>query len=119
VSGSIINRIIEGPAKQQPEVGMGVTVTMYSDRNAGTITELVPYKKGAKAGQIRIIRVRMDDFTVVSGSEADGSARYEFAPGPGDRHTVDFLPTKRGWRRKGGGDGLVLGSRDRYYDPHF
>lgn len=123
----MINDILSRATKGQPtpEVGMGATVLMHSDRRAATIIEIL------KVGQSTILTVQNDNATRVSGSAHDGSARYEFSRNPrgSTRHFRAKLPDGR-WQEvmqnpetgrwiQIGGTGLRIGERDHYIDPHF
>lgn len=114
--GSFVNRLMEG-GEGEPEVGSPATVTHYSDRSPATVAKVVYTKTGPNAGKVREIHVRDDDWTVISGSEHDGSAQYEYAESPNAPVTV-YRRTKQGWR-SASGTGLALGVRERYHDPHF
>jgi len=125
-TGSLINHLYSRMTKGAPvpEVGMGVTILHWSDRSAGTIVEVF------KIGDDLAIAVTGDDYKIVSGSVMDGSADYEYTPRPdGNRSYYRF--TAKGWRSvwknpdtgrwklSDGGNGLIVGTRDRYYDPSF
>jgi hypothetical protein len=56
--GSLVNRLMEASARPEPEVGMGATVCMWSDRHGVTITEVLRYKTGPKAGQVKGVKTR-------------------------------------------------------------
>lgn len=111
MEGNLINRIMERSVGVTPEVGMGCTICMYSDRHAATIVRISPSGK--------TLYVQQDDAKVVKGSAHDGSAEYEYTRNPNYRERA-FRWTKRGWREGGAnGTGLLVGRRDEYYDPHF
>jgi hypothetical protein len=107
-----------------PEVGMGATRLLYSDRRAATITEV-----RVKYGET-YITVQDDHTRVIAGSGHDGSAEYEYSPNPRGsiRHFKATLPdgawievtwnnaTKR-WNRVKSSNGLRIGERDEYRDP--
>ena len=120
--GSLVNRITEGPTSKVPVVGMGVTITYWSDRDPATVIEVKNFKSGTRKGQPREITIQHDDWKVVSGSEGDGSAKYEYSRNAEAATAVYVVNAKGRWVRKGQGgkgSGLILGSRNRYYDPHF
>lgn len=120
--GSVVNRLSEGPTKKVPEVGMGATVTHWSDRDPATIVAVRNFKSGARKGLPREIDIQPDDYVVVSGSEGDGSASYEYSRNE-SAPVITYVVNQRGrWVRKGQGgrgSGLIMDHRDRYYDPHF
>ena len=84
-----------------------------------SVEEVLRFKSGAKAGQVRGVVITEDTAKVVSGSTHDGSARYEYTSNPeGPRAT--YLVNQRGqYVAKGGGFKLALGSRETYRDPSF
>jgi hypothetical protein len=122
MQGSLVNRLMEGPTKKVPEVGMGVTITHWSDRDPGTIVAVRNFKSGTRKGQPREIDIQHDDWKVISGSEGDGSAKYEYTPNTSGPVITYVVNLKGRWVRKGQGgkgSGLILDSRNRYCDPHF
>ena len=124
-TGSVMNHLYSRMTKgqPQPEVGMGVTFLMWSDRRPGTIIEV------GKTGRYLSIVVQEDTYKVVKGTPFDGTAEYEYSSNPdGRKYTYRFRndrweqiyrnPDTNRWV-KSEGDGLRIGERDRYYDPHF
>ena len=71
--GSVQNRILENSKSIEPEVGMGVTECMWSDREPYEVIEVT---------DPRHIKVRRMATKVVSGSAFDGSAEYEYFSDP-------------------------------------
>jgi hypothetical protein len=120
------SEILQSPTRVVPEVGMAASVITFTDREPVTVVEVIPFKSGPLKGQAREVVVTYDDWKVVSGSEHDGSAVYEYTSNP-DGHQQSFVLSTRGrrvghWLQKGtGGIGysLVLGYRERYRNPHF
>jgi hypothetical protein len=121
---SLINQmygamVINAP---KPEIGQGATTLGYSDRHAASVVEVL------KGGEL--IAVQRDHAKVVKGSAHDGSAEYEYEPNPdgpiywfrrgkdGRWEHVYKNPESGRWK-KSGGNGLILGMRREYYDPHF
>jgi hypothetical protein len=99
-----------------PRAGDGATISSGSDAYPATITEI---SKGGK-----IITLLHDDFKVVSGSVLDGSAEYEFRPGPsnGRQDVATWREKEQGYRLQGckrGYGWVTIGRRVKYYDPHF
>lgn len=122
MQGSLVNRLSEGPTKKVPEVGMGATVTHWSDRDPVTVVAVREFKSGARKGQPREIDVQHDTWKVVSGSAGDGSAKYEYGRDTEGAVATYTVNLKGRWVLKGQGgkgSGLILGSRDKYFDPHF
>lgn len=117
-TGSLVNLVIAGGAQQEPEVGMPATVCMWSDRSPATVVEVLRFKTGPKAGQVKGVVITGDSSKLVKGSEQDGSARYEYTSNPDSPYRATYLVNRRGqYVKRGGGDKLALGYRERYYDP--
>ena len=112
----------------KPEVGMGATEYLVTDRNPYTIIEVMSEKR---------IKVQADNFKVIKGGEHDGSAEYEYSRNSNGA-IVTIAKAKNGrWYTAGRtiqcGNGesyfqpggmkhgilFALGNRRRYYDPHF
>jgi len=113
--GSLQNRLMENSRSAVPEVGMGVTEFLWSDRE--------PYEVIAVQDD-RHISARRLGYKVVSGSCHDGSAEYEYFSDP-DGHVVSLFKKKNGkWvqrigRKEYGGSSWVIGFAEKYYDPSF
>jgi len=125
-TGSVINHLHSRATLGQPVpvIGMGVTLLLWSDRHAGSITN-VQRVRGKT-----IITVQEDRATVVSGGTHDGSAVYEFNRNPGGsescwRCDVDgrwqsvVISRETGRWGKAGSNGLRIGAREEYRDPSF
>lgn len=127
-TGSVINHLYAAGTKGQPdpEVGMGATICYWTDRSAGTIVKVQKDKQGRW-----LIHVQGDSWKIVSGSEFNGSAKYEYernleggistwrfdAPGRWVELRVNHETGRL--NKVKGGNGLTIGRRDRYYDPSF
>ena len=107
--GGFVNRVMEGSKQITPEVGMGATITMYSDRAPGTIVKVSPSGK--------TVWVQHDDYTRIDSRGMSESQEYTYAQNTSAPVEV-FRMTKRGFRNKNG-DGLFIGKRERYYDFSF
>lgn len=113
-----------------PEVGMGATVSFYSDRHAGTIVEV------SKNGK-RIV-VQEDKATLVNhfqSGEPDalqfspggffghtsGQQRYTYEPDPTGKMYVATLRKDHRWRVRDadGGMHVHVGRRSHHYDYNF
>ena len=106
--GSITNRIMEN-VKGDPYVGMGVTMTLWSDRYAGTVIKVTPYK----------VTVQRDKAKRIDGNGVSESQTYEYEPDY-NGEILEFYKQKNGaWRNNKSGRGLVLGRRSEYYDFSF
>lgn len=114
VFGSLTNRIMESRRPIKAEIGDGATITMWSDRLAGTVVETTVFKSGERKGQLRTITVRRDrarNLLVWPAQE------YEYTPDPNGPERV-FTVNAQGVFRCGS-DGLVVGKRDEYQDPNI
>lgn len=114
-TGSLINNIHGNSAQRSPEVGMGATVLMWTDRHAATITEV---SKSGKAITIqRDVAKRTDNLGM---SDAQS---YEYTPNPDADKQVFTLRKNGAWVRKGqsmkNGERLGIGYRNEYYDFSF
>lgn len=108
MQGSVINRIAETAEGQIPEIGMGCTGYMWTDRIACTIIEI--------KAKNRIV-VQRDDCKMEpwpSGYAVDDS----YTPNP-EGQTYELIKTKRGWKQVGCSTRFVLGKRSEYCDPSF
>lgn len=136
-TGSVINHLLARGTIGQPDVkvGMGVTILGWTDRHPGTIFRVFKHRIN-KSLSVPAIEVRADNYKVVKGSCHDGSAEYEYSVNvSGSRHYFVFKDDA--WREaynqaamstgeiklklatKGNGHGLRIGSREEYYDPSF
>ena len=111
VYGNLMNRIMEDAKQATPEVGMGATVTMHSDRQAGTIVGIDLFKSGP---------VQEDDAKRTDKNGMSESQDYEY--------TVNTNNPIRSFNRRKDGSftevgskytGLIVGTRDKYYDFSF
>lgn len=125
-TGSVMNHLFSRQTKGQPVpvVGMGATLLGWTDRYAGTIVRVIQDKRGRY-----IVTVQEDEAKIVSGSDYDGSAVYEYSPNPLNcKHHFRFEEGK-GWRGVSLADngrvklqesyGLKIGVREQYRDPSF
>lgn len=110
VYGNLTNRIMEHSAGK-PEVGLGCTICMYSDRHAATVVEV------SKSG--RQIVVQRDKATRTDGNGMSDSQSYTYERDPNGAKTRFSLRKNGAWREVKGGDGLRLGTRDEHYDFSF
>lgn len=111
MQGSLVNRLMEQSKQPQPEIGMGVTICMWSDRHAGTIVGM------SRSGHR--LAVQEDTATMIGGSAMSESQEYRYERNPDARIQV-FTRRKDGsYRELGGSTGLLLGYREEYRDPTF
>ena len=110
-TGSLINHLASRETAPRPEVGMGATILAWSDRYAATITYV------SKSG--KLVRVQHDRSRRIDDNGGfSENQTYEYS-----RDSNGIIETfrlgKRGWRKQGGGLGLLIGHREKHRDPHF
>lgn len=110
MQGNLINRLMEQSTSPKPAVGMGATICCWSDRLAGTVIAVSPSGK--------TVTVREDTATRLDGNGMSEAQAYSFAPCPNGRVFV-FRLGKRGYRGPNKGNGLLLGTRQKYHDFSF
>jgi len=113
--GSVDNRLLENSRSADPEVGMGVTECLWSDRE--------PYEVIAVQDE-RHVTIRRLGYKIVKGSSYDGSAEYEYFSNPDGAVKKLFKKKDGRWverigRREDSGSGWFIGFAERYYDPSF
>jgi hypothetical protein len=108
--GSLVNGLSGTPAGVVPKVGMGLTILMWTDRHAGTITRV------SESG--KTIWFKRDKAIRVDGNGMSETQEYRFER---DEEATE----ERASLRKGGqwksthGDRLALGERTEYHDFSF
>lgn len=112
--GNLTNRVMEGSCQPAPEVGMGVTECMWSDRHAYTIVAVISDRQ---------IVVQRDKAVRTDNNGLSESQSYSYERDPdGERKTVTKRKNGK-WVTKGdalkGGTGWLIGERNEYYDPSF
>jgi len=113
VYGNLTNRILEGHGSPAPEVGMGVTELMYSDRYAGTIIAVLSPRR---------IRVQRDKVTRTDKNGMGDAQEYSYEPDPNGGTQILTLRKNHSWVAEGdsmGGDRWALGYRDEFFDFGF
>lgn len=105
--GSINNRLEEGRPSLTPEVGMGGTVMMWSDRNPVTVSRIISRTR---------IAVTPDRVT-----EWDGEYGKAFETVPGAEERIVRLCSDGKWKfeKDAARTVVVLGTRQAYYDRSF
>jgi hypothetical protein len=94
---------------EQPVIGMGATVTMYSDRHAGTIVKITS----------KTIHVQEDKATRTDTNGMSESQEYTYEPNTkGKVHKFRYSKVYRKWTNKTR-DGLLIDIRCEYYDYSF
>jgi hypothetical protein len=111
--GSFFNTVMNNTAPAEPEVGMGATLLLWSDRHAGTIVAV----NGKTLKWQRDRAIRTDDHGM---SDAQG---YRYEPNPQAEVETYTLRKNGRWVKAGtpmkGGLTLLVGARHEYYDFSF
>jgi hypothetical protein len=120
MEGGLFNRLMETSKQPHPEVGMGATIIMYTDRRAATVAVL---DLAGGRGEIKSIFVREDKAIRTDGNKMSESQSYRYEPDP-TAPLQQFTLRRNGcWVRKGEsskeGTTLMLGNRDAYHDYSF
>lgn len=110
--GSLFNRLMDQTITNEVKVGDGATMLHWSDRHAGTIISITLFKSGAKKGQPRSIVVKRDRAIPLHKGMTDSQA-WEYQPDPEGTERV-YNAGKDGQFK-----GLLIGSRNEYYDYSF
>lgn len=112
-TGSLMNHLFSGARMAAPEVGMGATILMWTDRHAATIREVS--KSGKRVGIVRDVATRIDKDGMSDAQE------YAFTPGGGG--IIYYTLRKNGaWVRQGDsikGERLAIGARSEFHDFSF
>jgi hypothetical protein len=100
---------------RKPLFGMPATICHYTDRDPATISFVSSSGKRVK--------VRVDNWEVISGGEHDGSAQYKYTENKDGAEWEFTLRSNGRWVKTGEsakqGTFLKIGHRRRYCDPHF
>ncbi len=113
------NHIYSGFNQQAlPQVGDGATILGWTDRRAATV---VSFERNAKGTKNRVGIVE-DNAKRTDSNGLSELQTYEFSPGTGSPSY--FTLRKNGkWVREGesinGGQRIIIGKRDHYYDFSF
>lgn len=118
MTANLISHVMLSTTHPEPEVGMGATVCMYTDRSAVTIVEV---KRNAK-GKAIAVAVQRDKAIRVDSNGMSDAQSYRYEADPTARVVWYTLRTDR-WVAKGqakkGGTCLSIGHRSEYYDYSF
>lgn len=109
--GSFQNRMAERSTQPKPEVGMGCTEIMYSDRHAGTITDVADNGRAFWFRRDRAIRT--DSWGMSDVQE------YRYERDPEAREVKVTLRKDGTWRVSGDGTVIAVGYRAEHYDYSF
>jgi hypothetical protein len=116
--GSLMNMLQAGARSPEPEVGMGATILMWSDRHAATIVEVVRYKTGQRAGEVKGVWIQADTATRTDSNGMSDAQSYTYAPNA-DAPRVYARRTAQGGYVLSSGSRLGIGYRENYYDYSF
>ena len=116
----MINKILAASTvgAPQPEVGMGATVLMWSDRHACTIIEVTHYKTGPLAGQVKTVTAQRDQAVRIDNNGMSDAQSYVFLPDP-NGSIGTFTHKRKTGRYERAGWTLAIGYRDEFYDLSF
>lgn len=118
--GSMMNSLMSGGTNPEPEIGMGATILMWSDRKPATITEVLRYKSGPKKGQIRAVKTRADRAIRTDSNGMSDAQSYRFEPMLDVPESTWTLRKDGSFRKQGDQyTQLAIGFRDAYYDYSF
>ena len=111
--GSLSNRLMEGLATDlTPTVGMGATIYLYTDRYAATVTKVSDSGK--------TIWLTEDSWDINPLTAANGGGYgMNFRPNPNGRVHKATRRANGTWKTTGSHNGVTLGTRAAYRDPHF
>ncbi len=123
-TGSLVNHIWANSKQPVPEIGLGCTILMWTDRKAATIIEVHSNKQGV----VKEIILQEDIATRTDGNEMSDSQCYVYTPNPnGAKRTARLL--KAGWKILDGKDSetgrnvygytVGIGYRCAYFDYSF
>jgi len=107
--GSLQNAIGNQTRSLKPEIGMGVTELMYSDRHPYTVVKVLTTKR---------IVVKADIATRIDKNGYSESQEYRYEQDPQTAEVVLFLNKFGRWKRAGDAQGstYLIGRREEYYD---
>jgi hypothetical protein len=111
--GNVINRIMEDSKPISPEVGMGATMTMYSDRYPYTVRKV---NSTGKTIWISPDQAEVKEGTCWPDPDYNISTNWELT----EKDFTKVTLRKDGrWKVAGGSQVIVLGTRQKYVDPSF
>lgn len=112
-TGSMTNLVDSRCKSSTPEIGMGATILMWTDRKAGTIVEI---SKNGKE-----VTFQEDKATRTDSNGMSDCQSYSYAPDPSAAKQRFSLRKDGSWYAVGTkrGSPLMIGRRDAYYDYSF
>ena len=107
--GSLQNAMYDQTRSKVPEIGMGVTEVMYSDRHPYTITAILSAKR---------IQVKADIATRIDKLGMSDCQTYKYEADNNAPAITLFLNKFGRWKRLGDAQGstYLIGEREEYYD---
>jgi hypothetical protein len=110
--GNLMNRVMESSKQEVPQVGMGATVIMYSDRHAATIVAV----KGNRVAIQKDKATRMDNRGMCE--------QQDYIYEPNKQAKLQWFSKRKNSSyvevgSKLNGTKLVIGYRDGYHDYSF
>jgi hypothetical protein len=124
MTNSLVNMMMSGTKGQpEPEVGMGGTILMWTDRTPVTIIGLVKYRTGKNKGKIRAVTVQYDKAKRVDNNGMSEQQEWEFTRNLDGAQRIFTRRPNGAFIAAGdttkGGTQLRIGSRDKYHDFSF
>jgi hypothetical protein len=115
--GGLMNRIGENTVGCIPEVGMGCTEYMFSDRHAYTVVEILS-KPGKPVTRIAVTR---DNATRTDKLGMSDCQDYSYETNWDGRRSILRLNKQGEWKEEGQPNGSTygMGRRSEYYDFSF
>lgn len=107
--GSLTNAMADQTRSKVPEIGMGVTEIMFSDRHPYTVVRILTPKR---------IVVKADKAIRIDGRGCSETQEYAYIECPDEAEVVLFLNKHGKWKRLGDAQGstFLVGRREEYYD---
>ena len=114
-TGSLVNHMISKYRQPEPEVGMGCTNLMWTDRRAFTVICIRRDKRTT-------VTIQQDNATRIDTNDTMSDAQvYTYEPDV-DGHTVELTFRNGAWREVGQGPRstpFIMGYRSEYRDWSF
>jgi len=119
-TASLTNHILSGTrGAPQPEIGMGCTILMWTDRTPGTIVGLRTFKTGKNAGKVSAVLVQEDNASRIDTNGMSESQSYTFTPNPEAPVLIFKAGRNAGGVFRGDVGRLRIGERGKYHDFGF
>jgi hypothetical protein len=118
--GNVLHNVYQNFGVDEPHAGMGATYLAWSDRYAYTVTNVLRYKSGAKAGQVKAVQATRDIATRIDTNGMSDSQDYTYETNPNAQVETYTLRSNGRFIREGQTSGvLAIGNRNEYYDFSF